>query len=875
MRGSDKNKAETPLMRQHREIKTKYPGAILLFRVGDFYETFGEDAIITAQVLGITLTKRSNGAAADQELAGFPYHSLDTYLPKLVRAGHRVAVVDQLEDPKQAKGIVKRGVTELVTPGIALNDKILETKRYNYLMAILFSHSTTSAAFIELSTGDFFCFSGKPTDIQKVTYALQPTEIIVGRTDYPKLIELLGKDYHIFRLEDWPFQYDTAYKILTHHFRTASLKGFGVQEEGDGIRAAGALLHYLHENEQKNLSHIHKIYVLPQHDFMMMDKFTLRNLEIIEPIHPEGKSLADTLDCTLTPMGARLLRRWLVFPLSDLQQIQYRQNTVETFIIQQPKLAELASFLKNIGDLERTTARLAARKISPREATQLRNALHYFFPLFELLQQIAPQTTQTLIPVIPDIQEAVTLLKKTLLPECPVQTNAGNIIQDGISDKLDEYRNIRLHAQAILSDIQEREIAKTGISSLKISFNNVFGYYIEITNTHKHKVPPDYIRKQTLTNAERYITPELKQLEEKILHAEDRMVQLESELYQELIEKLLAWVTSISAAAKAAAEIDVLRCFAWNAIKLQYCKPEFHENPTLEIVEGRHPVIEILLPRDKPFIPNDIYLSPDNQQILLITGPNMSGKSVILRQTALIVLLAQSGSFVPATQVHLGIVDRLFTRVGASDNVSAGESTFMVEMNETAQIVHQATPRSLVLLDEIGRGTSTYDGISIAWALVEYLHNEPSVSAKTLFATHYHELAALDDQLPRVQNYHVQVQETQEEIIFLRKIVPGNSEHSFGIHVAELAGIPKPITQRAHEILKWLESQRDNRPAENQNLPTIKKTKIQQPLQLQLFALADEQAFKVRKEIEEIDIERLTPIEALLKLQYLKRLLEH
>ena len=869
-----KNQSETPMMRQHREIKAKYPGAILLFRVGDFYETFGADAIITAQALGIILTKRSNGAASEQELAGFPHHALDTYLPKLVRAGHRVAIVDQLEDPKQAKGIVKRGVTELVTPGIALNEKILESKRYNYLAALVLDEANPAAAFIELSTGDFFCLSSQWSDIQKIIHALRPAEIIVSRSNYPKMTELLGKEYYAYRLEDWPFQYDTAYRVLTQHFKTASLKGFGIQDKNSGIRAAGALLHYLYENEQRNLSHIHKIYILHQDDFMMMDKFTLRNLEVVDTIHPEGKSLSEVLDCTLTSMGARLLRRWLVFPLCNLQQIKYRQDTVELLIKSQPKLTELASILKKIGDLERMVARLATQKLTPREATQLRNALENFFLLHEILQQIAPQTLREVTPLMQELQQALMLLQKTLLPECPTQLNAGNIIQDGVSPELDEYRNVRHHAQEILQDIQEKEIARTNISSLKISFNNVFGYYIEVTNAHKNKIPPDYVRKQTLTNAERYITEELKQVEEKILHAEVQIVQLESVLYQEVIESLLCWVTAVQLAAKVTSEVDVLRCFAWNAVKLQYCKPEFCDAPILEILEGRHPVIEALLPRDKPFIPNDVYLDLESQQILLITGPNMSGKSVILRQTALTVLLAQAGSFVPATRVRLGVVDRLFTRVGASDNVSAGESTFMVEMNEAAQIIHQATPQSLILLDEIGRGTSTYDGISIAWALVEYLHNQESVSAKTLFATHYHELAALSEQLSRIKNFHIQVQETQEEIIFLRKLLPGNSEHSFGIQVAELAGIPKIITQRAREILAWLENQREHQPETNKSFPKTSKPKIRQPMQLQLFALADEQSFKIRQELENIDVECLTPIEALLKLQYLKKLLE-
>lgn len=857
-------------MRQYFAIKAKHPGAVLLFRVGDFYETFGEDAILVSKVLGIVLTRRSNGAAAEVELAGFPHHALDTYLPKLVKAGFRVAVCDQLEDPKQAKGIVKRGVTELVTPGVTFNDKVLDVNEANYLAAVHFAgKDQVGVAFVEASTGEFFCFSGGMRSVEKILHTLSPAEVLVAKREIRHFKEHFGEGFYLSRLDEWVFQESYALEKLLGHFKTNSLKGFGVDQDGCGAVAAGAVLHYLEETQQQRLEHIAKISRFDDSDYVWLDQFTVRNLELVRPLHPEGKSLVDMLDETTTPMGARLLRKTLLLPLKARSRIQQRLDTVETFLRHHEAFRQLQEILGQIGDLERLSAKIATRRLSPKEAALLRRSLELLTPLRETLRRFGEGVLQGWLHNMENEGPALEVLNTYLREEPSAQLSDGQVIREGISPELDELRNIKQNSRELLLAMQQREVAQTGITSLKIGFNKVFGYYLEVTHAHKDKVPDAWIRKQTLTNAERYITEELKAYEEKILSAEERILALELDLYQEFLLKMQGFLFAFQSHAQVLAEIDLLSCFAKVAQHRHYVKPEVNESESIRIQEGRHPVIEVQLPVEAPYIPNDIHLDKDGQQIVIVTGPNMAGKSALLRQTALIVLLAQVGAFVPARSASIGIVDKIFTRVGASDNISSGESTFMVEMNETAQIANNATNRSLVLLDEIGRGTSTYDGVSIAWALVEYLHETPGCQAMTLFATHYHELNELERRLPRVKNFNVAVKEVEGKVLFLRKLEPGGSEHSFGIHVAEMAGMPGSLVKRARQLLKHFEK---NRVQDQEQASQVRFSK-KQTIQLNMFELKDADTLKIRQILQGVDVDRMTPIEALLKLQEIKQAL--
>lgn len=868
-RKSKQKSSETPLMRQYGQVKQKYPHTMLLFRIGDFYETFGEDAIKAAEILGIVLTKRRNGAASEIELAGFPHHALNTYLPRLVRAGQRVAICDQLEDPKQAKGIVKRGVTEIVTPGITLSDDLLEHSENNYLAAVFFSTPRQlGVAFVEVSTGDYFCTSGSAEKVEKLLFSLQPAEVLLARKDLALFKERFGEDYFTFRLEDWVFEPEYAQEQLLRHFQVRSLKGFGLESEPLGVQAAGALLHYLQENEHTQLQHLTKIYRFSDEEYVELDRFTVRNLELLQPIFPDGKSLFETLDQTTTAMGARMLRRWISFPLRKPALIQKRLEKTEA-LLQRPELRnQMRSLLNEVSDLERLLARLATRKMNPREAATLRNSLRQITPLFNVLTEQGGEAFSDVTNFGNTHQPALNLLEERLQEEPPTQLAKGGVIAKNVSENLDEVRALKSETNEVLEQMRQREVQRTGISSLKFGFNKVFGYYIEITNAHKGKAPADYIRKQTLTNAERYITEELKQFEEKILGAEEEILRLEQELYQQLLTDLEPHIEVLQALANLIAGLDVLLSFGRSAERYQYVRPELLEEPRLEIEAGRHPVIENLLPPETPFVPNDLQLNPEQEQILLVSGPNMAGKSALLRQTALITLMAQMGSFVPAKACRLGLVDKIFTRVGAADNVSAGESTFMVEMNEAARILNNATPQSLILLDEVGRGTSTFDGVSIAWALVEYLHN--TTGAKTLFATHYHELARLGEQLPRAHNYHISVREVEGKVIFLRKLEPGHSAHSFGINVAQMAGLPPTVVARARELLQEFEQSSFKEKIETEGVQARQAPTDRS--QMQLFAVEDATARQLRETLRGLDINRLTPVEALLRLQELQEI---
>ena len=863
-----KNDRETPLMKQFNTIKAQYPGTLLLFRVGDFYETFGEDAIRASGILGIVLTHRANGSAAEIELAGFPYHALDSYLPRLVKAGLRVAVCEQLEDPKATKGIVKRGVTELVTPGLVMNDKVLDSRSNHYLCSLWWEREDwIGLAFLDLSTGEFGCKAGSPESIEKLLHQLSPAEVITSRKDVKEYRARWGERFYHFRLEDWAFHPDTALARLLQHFNTHSLKGFGLGDVQAEWVPAGAILSYLDQNEQKQISHITQLYRLADETFMGLDPFTIRNLELFKPMVPEGKTLIEVIGQTQTVMGARLLHRWMAFPLKEISPILIRQERVEAFLKEPEVGSQLFKILSTFSDLERLTAKLATQKLNPRDAYFLRNTIRKIPALSEALSAAA---NVPLVELGIGFKSVTTVLEwfDTWMEEEPsMQLQEGKVIRSDRSAELAEYRELESSGKQYLLDLQQKEIARTGISSLKISFNNVFGYYIEITNVHKDKVPQDYIRKQTLTNAERYITPELKVFEEKILAAESKILQLETILYQEFLAGLIPFIEDLQHNANQVAETDVLLNFANLSLKNGYVRPEIREDNRIEIEAGRHPVIETLLPREQPYIPNDVVLDGDQQQIIIITGPNMAGKSALLRQTALIVLLAQIGSFVPATQAKIGLVDQIFTRVGGSDNISAGESTFMVEMNETARILNTCTQRSLILLDEIGRGTSTYDGVSIAWSLVEYLHEQANCAARTLFATHYHELSELANRFPRVKNFNVSVKESNGKILFLRKLIPGDSAHSFGIQVAEMAGMPPSVIHRAKTILQQFESRR----IDPQNQEGHLKFSPLQELQLNMFELKDEDTLIIRKILAGCDIDQMTPVEALLKLQEIKR----
>jgi len=857
-----KSTKETPLMAQYNAIKAKYADAVLLFRVGDFYETFGQDAVRTSQILGIVLTKRNNGGEST-ELAGFPHHSLNSYLPKLVRAGMRVAICDQLEDPKLVKGIVKRGVTELVTPGVTFNEQILTSTENNFLMSIHQEKGKYGIALVDVSTGEFLVSEGNMEKLLHIAHTFAPSEIIYQRgTSLPEKL----KDKISFPLEDWAFQYNYAYEKLTGHFKTKSLKGFGIEENKLAVAAAGAVFAYLVEDTHHALlQHITKIQSIPQEDYLLMDNFTLRNLEIVYPSHHEGKSLLDIIDRTATPMGGRMMRRRLILPLKSVNEINRRLSLIEFFNKEENLKYDVLENLKSISDLDRLLGKLAAEKITPKELGYLRDSLANIHQIKNLLGTY--HDVLAWIEPLDSHTELITHLQNHLNEELPVNISKGEVIKQGISQELDRLRNLQASGKSFLEEMCQREIEKTGITSLKIDFNNVFGYYIEVRNTHKDKVPQDWIRKQTLVNAERYITEELKEYESQILGAEERISQLEHQLYREVCSEVMLYIDSIQRNSKIIAEIDCAVGLSELSVAENYVKPILNDGFGIDIKEGRHPVIEKSLPLGEKYIPNDIFLDRETQQIIMVTGPNMSGKSAILRQTAIICLLAQIGSFVPAKHAELGILDKVFTRVGASDNISAGESTFMVEMNESANILNNITERSLILLDEIGRGTSTYDGISIAWAIAEYLHQHPA-QPKTLFATHYHELNEMQVTFERIKNFHVSIEENKGNIIFLRKLVAGGSEHSFGIHVAKLAGMPAKVVARAREILKTLEESR----SQEKTTEKIKRV-TEENIQLSFFQLDDPVLENIREELTKIDINTLTPIEALMKLNAIKKMI--
>lgn len=863
-------KGETPLSRQFNQIKAKYPGAILLFRVGDFYETFGEDAVKASKILGIVLTRRNNGNADDQ-LAGFPHHSLDTYLPKLVRAGQRVAICDQLEDPATVKGIVKRGVTELVTPGVSFNDQVLDHKRNNYVASIAYSEKENlyGLAFLDISTGEFMCTQGSLAYVQKLVQSFMPSEILYPKK-YRKLYEeQFGDAFHSFSLEEWIFSKDFTYPLLTQHFKTQHLKGFGIEELTHGIIAAGVILHYLAETEHRQVGHIATIQRIEEDKYVWLDRFTIRNLELVYSVQEGGVPLIQLMDQTQTPMGARLLRKWMVLPLKDLKAIQDRQDGVAGLLASDGLLDQISALLKPVGDLERLISKVAAGRINPRELLQLKRALQQIPGIQALLGQQKSDFLKKASDQLNPCQRLVDKIDTALRDDAPMLIHQGGIIKTGFLAELDELHVLSSNGKGYLADMQKREIERTGISSLKVSYNKVFGYYLEVTHAHKDRVPAEWIRKQTLVNAERYITEELKIYEEKILTAEDKISTIEFGIFQDLVREALGYLELIQFNALSLASLDVLSSFAWVAQKNHYVRPALHEGEEITIEAGRHPVIEQQLPLGEEYVPNDVYLDSETQQIMMITGPNMAGKSALLRQTALIVLMAQMGSYVPANRASIGLVDKVFTRVGASDNLSKGESTFMVEMTETAAILNNLSSKSLVLLDEIGRGTSTYDGVSMAWAIAEHIHNHPKSRAKTLFATHYHELNALSEDFPRIKNFHVSVKEVGNKIIFLRKLLPGGSAHSFGIHVAQLAGMPTSLVLRAHEILQNLEKDhsREDHVAKLKDMPKAN-------YQLSLFgAEIPEGLKKIEEELGKLDVNSMSPIEALLKLNELKRLI--
>lgn len=865
---TSKKGKETPLMKQYNAIKAKHPGALLLFRVGDFYETFGEDAIKASKILDIVLTRRANGAASHIELAGFPHHSLDTYLPKLVRAGNRVAICDQLEDPKTVKGIVKRGVTELVTPGLSYNDQVLDTKRNNYLASIHFGKEQHGIAFLDVSTGEFMCAEGNMAYIDKLLQSFAPSEVIFSKAERKQAQETLKNDFITFHCEDWVYQFDYCYERLKNHFGTANLKGFGIEDLEYGIVAAGAVLFYLEETEHKEIQHVSAISRIAEEKYVWLDKFTIRNLELVYPQHEGGVPLIQVLDHTVTPMGSRMMKKWMVLPLKTKEQIEERLNVVEFFYKNAALIDEIISDLRHIGDLERLISKVVVGRANPREMNQIKRALKIIQPIKALLKKQKNGTLNRLADQLHPCEFLLEKIEKELMEDAPMLVHQGGVIKNGVDENLDEYRNLANSGKDFLVEIQQREMKKTGISSLKIAFNKVFGYYLEVTHVHKDKVPSEWIRKQTLVNAERYITQELKEYEEKILNAEEKMIVLEQKYFQELVQEAAQYVTQIQQNSRVLGTLDALLSFASVALSHNYIRPKVSNTETLEIKDGRHPVIEQQLPPGEHYVPNDIYLDHDSQQIIIITGPNMAGKSALLRQTALIVLMAQMGSFVPASFARVGIIDKVFTRVGASDNLSKGESTFMVEMTETASILNNLSDRSLVLMDEIGRGTSTYDGISIAWSIVEYLHNHPHFKAKTLFATHYHELNQLTEDFPKIKNFNVSVKEMGNKVIFMRKLKEGGSEHSFGIHVAQMAGMPNPIVLRAAEIMSHLEKDKDLKEKKD-SMKNIPKNNFQ----LSLFEM-DPKFQEAKDLLDQIDINTISPVEALLKLNEIKKKLE-
>lgn len=865
---ADKKKKETPLMGQYNKIKAKHPDAILLFRIGDFYETFGSDAIKTAQVLGIVLTKRANGSASEMELAGFPHHALDTYLPKLVKAGYRVAICEQLEDPKATKSIVKRGVTEMITPGIATSEKIIDHKSNNYICSIQFDPKQLGIAFLDLSTGEFFTAEGQADYIDNLLQSFKPSEVLFSRRKQKDFIQKFGSKFYTYTLDEWIFEYSFGEECMLKHFGTKSLKGFGIENFSSGITAAGAILHYLKENQHPDLNHINSISRIEQKQYVWLDRFTIHNLELLDS-PGGGSALIDVLDRSISPMGSRLMKKWLLMPLLNKTAIENRHAIVEYLVKDTDLRSLLQKQIKMMGDLERLISKVPMGKISPREMNQLKVALQALVPVIEACKNSDLPALQKLSDQLNPCDLLKEKIEQCLNEEAPVSLQKGNVIKSGFSDELDELRKLSGSGKEYIAALQKRESEITGIPSLKVGFNNVFGYYLEVRNTHKDKVPESWMRKQTLVNAERYITEELKEYEEKILGAEGRISVLEESIFRSLVSDVNDYVRPVQVNAQLIAQLDCLLSFATVALDNKYRRPEINDSFELKITEGRHPVIEQQLQAGEDYVPNDVMLNNNDQQIMIITGPNMSGKSALLRQTALIAIMAQIGSFVPAKAAEIGIIDKVFTRVGASDNISSGESTFMVEMNETASIMNNISERSLILLDEIGRGTSTYDGISIAWSIVEYLHNNSKAKPKTLFATHYHELNDLAAQMQRIRNFHVATKEIGQKVIFLRKLKEGGSHHSFGIHVAQMAGMPKQVIDRANEILVQLEESHATNNKDNK-----KQKKIKAPeagVQMSFFQLDDPVLLEIKNEIQNLDINTLTPVEALLKLNEIKK----
>ncbi len=863
---------KTPLMSQYNQIKAAHPDAILLFRVGDFYETFADDAIKTSRILNITLTKRSNGGAAEVPLAGFPYHALDTYLPKLVRAGERVAICEQMEDPKLTKTLVKREVTELVTPGVSTNDNILENRENNFLASVSFSKTDLGVAFLDISTGEFYAAEGSEDYIVKLVQSFRPKEIIYERSRKTKMQELFGFGYYIYAIDDWVFTEQAATDRLLKHFQTQSLKGFGLDKQTMAVVAAGAVLHYLDQTQHTQIGNITSLSRIVENEYVWLDRFTIRNLEIFNPLNEDGHSLIDIIDNTITPMGSRMLKRWVSLPLRNIKAINERLDVTRYFVDNELAKQQLEPQLKSVGDLERLVSKVPSGRINPREMLALKQALHAVEPIRQLCLQSGLNSLKAIGEQLNPCSSILQRIDNEICADAPIQIAKGQVINTGVNAELDELRNIAFSSKDYLLEIQQRESVNTGISSLKISYNNVFGYYIEVRNTYKDKVPADWIRKQTLANAERYITPELKEYEDKILGAEEKILALETKMFADLVFAVSEYISAIQLDASLISRLDCLMSFATTAKLHNYCQPVVDDSRTFEIVEGRHPVIETQMRPGQEYVSNNVMLNDDDQQIIIITGPNMAGKSALLRQTALIVLLAQVGSFVPAQAVHIGYINRIFTRVGASDNISVGESTFMVEMNEAASILNNIDERSLILLDELGRGTSTYDGISIAWAIVEFIHDHPKHRAKTLFATHYHELNEMQDQFARIKNFNVSVKEIDNKVLFLRKLVPGGSAHSFGIHVARMAGMPRSVVNRAEKILQSLEQLHKDDKATANSKKSPSNVNSADGMQLSFFQLDDPVLSQIRDEIRDLDINNLTPIEALNKLNDIKRI---
>ncbi|MDP4290410.1 MAG: DNA mismatch repair protein MutS [Bacteroidota bacterium] len=870
-----KDIAETPLMKQYNAIKAKYPDALLLFRVGDFYETFGEDAVKASSILGIVLTKRANGAASSIELAGFPHHAIDTYLPKLVKSGYRVAICDQLEDPKLAKSIVKRGVTELVTPGVSYNDKILENKENNFLASVHLDAKISGISFLDISTGEFYIAQGSNDYIDKLLQTYRPNEVVVQRSKRREFTELFGEKFYMSTFDDWVFTYDFAFDLLTRQFSTTTLKGFGIEDLNQGVIAGGAALHYLAETQHDRVQHICKVSRIEEDNFVWLDKFTIRNLELISSPNDNAATLLEVIDVTISPMGSRLMKRWVLLPLKDRKKVDERLDAVN-YLFDNPEVIEkLGQQIRLIGDMERLISKTATGRINPREILQLSRALRATEPIRAICLSSGNTALKLLAGQLNPCPIMCELIEKYIQEDPPVQVNKGHVIAEGISTELDELRKMAYSGKDYLQQMLQREVDRTGISSLKIGYNNVFGYYLEVTNSHKDKVPEEWERKQTLVNAERYITEELKRYEEAILGAEEKIMTIENQLYNEVVSKVSGYIEPVQLDASLIARLDCLLSFATVSLRNHYVRPTINDSYLLNIKNGRHPVIEQHMPPGEKYIGNDVILDDKDQQIMIITGPNMSGKSALLRQTALIVLMAQMGCYVPADEAEFGIIDKVFTRVGASDNISSGESTFMVEMNETASILNNISTRSLILLDEIGRGTSTYDGISIAWAIAEFLHNHPLFNPKVLFATHYHELNQMATTMKRIKNYHVSVKEVGNKVIFLRKLLPGGSEHSFGIHVARMAGMPQSVLERANLVLSQLEQNHsDDGILGKKKINGKKRADDNGGYQLSFIQLNDPLLEQIKDEIISIDIDTLTPVEALMKLNGIKKLLK-